>query len=88
VQKVQRDFFGKSGPKLPHFEEKNLKIIIFKKNVPTSHHIIVGILNYFTSHFDLESNLVKSFVHDHQPTCFTNLKKENTDYNLAIQILH
>jgi hypothetical protein len=58
VQKVQKDFLGKTGPKLPHFEENNLKTIILKKTFPTNHHFIVGTLKYSTSHFDLESNLV------------------------------
>jgi hypothetical protein len=87
VQKVQREFFWKKWAQVATFRGKKSLNHHFKKNVPTSHHIIVGILNYSTSHFDLESNLVKSFMHDHQPTYFTNLKKENTNYNLAIQIL-
>jgi hypothetical protein len=40
-------FLRKNGPKLPHYEEKNLKFVVFKKYVSTSWKIIVGILFFF-----------------------------------------
>jgi radical SAM superfamily enzyme len=40
-------FLRKNGPMSPHYEEKNLKFVVFKKYVLTSCKIIVGIFFCF-----------------------------------------
>jgi hypothetical protein len=57
------------------------KIAVFREHVPISSQIIIRILKFSTSLFDLEPNLAKVLLC--QPTHFTNLGgKKNTIYEI------
>ncbi len=65
---------------------KKSKVTRFKERFPTSCQIIGGILIFSTSLLNSSQIWLNPLMHDHQPTYFTNLKKQKLMRRLLITL--